>query len=70
MASKRIIHMYNTFGIQDYIGEAISILSHSLQAGYLASTHYDGKDYEFIIASLLHDIGHVAGIIVRSISNI
>nr|POE51874.1 uncharacterized protein CFP56_26081 [Quercus suber] len=51
-----IIHMLNTRGQGDYIGEAISQLAHALQAAQLAKEHT--ADEDTIIAALLHDIGH------------
>nr|POE72044.1 uncharacterized protein CFP56_11920 [Quercus suber] len=51
-----IVHMLNTQGQGDYIGEAISQLAHALQAAHLAKEHT--ADEETIIAALLHDIGH------------
>lgn len=42
-------------GDSDYIGEAISQLEHSLQAGHLAVE--SGADEETILGALLHDIG-------------
>ncbi len=60
MASKRIKVLYEFHGSSDYIGESISISEHSLQAAYFASRE-NADDNEIIIASLLHDIGHVLG---------
>lgn len=51
-----LVHMLNTRGQGDYIGEAISQLEHSLQAAHLAKS--SNADDETIIAALLHDIGH------------
>ncbi|QIW99402.1 hypothetical protein AMS68_004920 [Peltaster fructicola] len=51
-----VVHMLNTRGQGDYIGEAISQLQHSLQAAHLAAvSHAQDK---VVIAALLHDIGH------------
>ena len=50
-----LIHMLNTKGQGDYIGEPISQLEHSLQAAHLAQSN--NADSETIIAALLHDIG-------------
>lgn len=50
-----LVHLLNTKGQGDYIGEPISQLAHSLQTAHLASTH--NADDETIIAALLHDIG-------------
>ena len=50
----------------DYIGEPLSIVQHSLQAGHHAWLGYSEKDEEpdeeVIIAALLHDIGHLLGL--------
>ena len=50
-----LVHMLNTKGQGDYIGEPISQLAHSLQAAHLARSH--NADDETVIAALLHDIG-------------
>jgi len=50
-----LIHLLDTKGQGDYIGEPISQLDHSLQAAHLAKTNH--ADNETIIAALLHDIG-------------
>jgi 2-amino-1-hydroxyethylphosphonate dioxygenase (glycine-forming) len=50
-----LIHMLNTKGQGDYIGEPISQLEHSLQAAHLAKVN--SADNETIIAALLHDVG-------------
>jgi predicted HD phosphohydrolase len=50
-----LIHLLNTKGQGDYIGEPISQLEHSLQAAHLAKSNH--ADEEAIIAALLHDIG-------------
>lgn len=42
-------------GNSDYIGEAVSQLEHSLQAGHLAVEA--GADEETILGALLHDVG-------------
>lgn len=50
-----LVHMLNTKGQGDYIGEPISQLQHSLQAAHLAKSN--GADDETVIAALLHDVG-------------
>ena len=50
-----LVHILNTQGQADYIGEPISQLAHSLQAAHFAKTN--NADDETIIAALLHDIG-------------
>lgn len=62
LVSKRIINIFNSFGISDYqIGEPITIAHHCCQAGHLATQLYP-DDKEFIAACLLHDIGHMVGL--------
>ena len=43
---------------QEYIGEPVSQLAHALQAAEYAKILYPNDD-EFILAALLHDIGHI-----------
>ena len=63
-----LVHMLNTRGQGDYLGEPISQLEHSLQAAHLASSHNAGE--ETIIAALLHDIGQFLPVEeVRSIAH-
>jgi predicted HD phosphohydrolase len=50
-----LIHMLNTQGQGDYIGEPIGQLEHSLQAAHLAKSNH--AEDEKVIAALLHDIG-------------
>lgn len=50
-----LIHLLDTKGQGDYIGEPISQLEHSLQAAHLAKSNH--ADEETIIAALLHDVG-------------
>lgn len=40
-----------------YLGEEVTMIQHQLQAGALAAGHSDA----LVVASLLHDIGHVIG---------
>eukprot|EP00040_Diaphanoeca_grandis_P010724 m.54955 g.54955 ORF g.54955 m.54955 type:complete len:233 (-) comp21998_c0_seq2:175-873(-) len=47
-------------GGNDYIGEPISIIEHSLQAASLARAKFP-NDTELHIAALLHDVGHMLG---------
>ncbi|CZT21213.1 uncharacterized protein RCC_07075 [Ramularia collo-cygni] len=51
-----LINLLNTKGQEDYIGESISQLEHSLQAAHQAGAN--NADDETVIAALLHDIGH------------
>ncbi|WP_367607843.1 HD domain-containing protein [Legionella sp. W05-934-2] len=55
---RRIKDILHQFEAMDYIGEAVSQLEHALQCAYFAQKC--GHSHEIIIASLLHDIGHVA----------
>jgi predicted HD phosphohydrolase/ectoine hydroxylase-related dioxygenase (phytanoyl-CoA dioxygenase family) len=59
---KRIQTLYESYGEIDYIGEPVSLLQHSLQAGYFARREGHSNDEEFILACLFHDIGHVLGL--------
>ena len=51
-----LVHLLNSNGQGDYIGERVSQLEHSLQAAHLAALN--NADDETVIAALLHDIGH------------
>jgi 2-amino-1-hydroxyethylphosphonate dioxygenase (glycine-forming) len=55
-----ILNLYGEYGAEEYIGENVSILEHSLQTVELAEKETD--DEEVIIAALLHDIGHLSAI--------
>jgi predicted HD phosphohydrolase len=57
---QRISVLFDEFGELDYIGEPVSIVNHCLQAAFIASKNT--SDSEIILASLLHDIGHVVGL--------
>lgn len=57
---RRLEVMFDTFGSCDYIGEAVSILEHSVQSAYFASRDTDDKD--IILACFFHDIGHILGL--------
>jgi gamma-butyrobetaine dioxygenase len=48
-------------GGQDYLGEAVSVATHLLQAGGLARTA--GAPDALVAAALLHDVGHFTGAI-------
>jgi len=48
--------LLNDKGQDDYIGEPVSQLAHSLQAAHFAKQSH--ADDETVIAALLHDIGH------------
>ena len=58
---EHIINIYKKHGKADYIGENITQMDHALQSGFLAMEE-NPNDYEFILAALLHDIGHILNI--------
>lgn len=58
MSTNPVTDLFNAFANTDYIGEAISQQEHSLQCAHFAKQL--GHSSEVVIASLLHDIGHVA----------
>ena len=52
-----IFGLYESLGHQEYIGEPVSILEHSLQTAHLAEkSNYDD---EVVLAAFFHDIGHL-----------
>ena len=53
-----IINLYKEFGSNDYIGEKITQIEHSVQAALLAQ---EKGDKSFAVGALLHDIGHLIG---------
>lgn len=55
--AQQIIHLYQTKGLRNYSGEAISQLEHASQCARFAEL--DHQDDEVIIAAFLHDIGHL-----------
>ena len=56
----KIFELFGKYGSYDYIGENVSQLEHALQSAYLArQKHYRSP---FIVACLLHDIGHLIGL--------
>ena len=52
-----VFSLFEKFGNQDYIGEPVSQTEHMVQAAMQAER--DGQSDEVILASLLHDIGHL-----------
>jgi gamma-butyrobetaine dioxygenase len=46
-------------GARDYLGEAVSVAAHMLQAGALAEAA--GASAPLVAAALLHDVGHLVG---------
>lgn len=67
MACRKICNLFEKYGSSDYIGENVSQLEHSLQAAKFAmdatksEVHQKSRE-EIVLASLLHDIGHLIGI--------
>lgn len=53
----RVMAMLAEAGGHSYGGEAVSQLEHALQAATLAQGR--GHDEEFVVACLLHDLGHL-----------
>jgi predicted HD phosphohydrolase len=58
----KIMHIYDQYGDSDYIGEDVSSVEHAVQAAYCA-IQSGVTDPAIIIGSLLHDIGHLLGLI-------
>lgn len=58
MSINRLKGIFDKVKCHDYIGEAVSQFEHALQCAYFAEKL--GHSEEVILASLLHDIGHVA----------
>jgi phosphonate degradation associated HDIG domain protein len=52
-----VLAIYGQRGAESYFGEAVSVTEHALQAAYFAQL--DGAPAVLIIASLLHDVGHL-----------
>lgn len=52
--------LYNKWGHQNYIGEAVTQLQHAQQASQLAATA--GYNEEVVFGAFVHDIGHVIGL--------
>jgi gamma-butyrobetaine dioxygenase len=56
-AVEEIERLFADAGSRAYLGEAVSVATHMLQAGALAEA--DGATQELVAAALLHDIGHL-----------
>jgi len=56
-ASNKIKKLFHDYGDRDYIGENVSQIEHMLQCAQLA--YDEGQNKNVILASLLHDIGHL-----------
>jgi len=52
-----VLAIYGERGAEAYFGESVSVTEHALQAAHCAQL--DGAPAVLIIASLLHDIGHL-----------
>ena len=57
MSINTLFSLYDDFGAADYIGEPVSQREHMLQAASLAAR--DNQRHEVVLASLLHDVGHL-----------
>lgn len=53
----QLFALYEQHGNNEYIGEPVTILEHSVQSAQLAEA--EGYDEEVILAALFHDIGHL-----------
>jgi phosphonate degradation associated HDIG domain protein len=58
-AIDEILQLFETRGSSAYLGEPLSQREHALQAAHLAEV--DGASDALVVASLLHDIGHLLG---------
>jgi gamma-butyrobetaine dioxygenase len=56
-AVAEIERLFSGAGSRAYLGEAVSIAIHMLQAGALAEA--EGAPHELVAAALLHDVGHL-----------
>ncbi len=54
---KEIITLYQQYGKEDYIGEAVSQIEHMCQCAQLAEK--EGFDDDIVLAAFFHDIGHL-----------
>ena len=57
LTSKDIVRLLSDHGAKQYGREPVSQLEHALQCAYLAESA--GESDEVVIASLLHDVGHM-----------
>ncbi len=55
-----ILATFRDRGHEDYIGEPVSQLEHAVQSAQLAQRGHP-NDIEFILATFLHDYGHLCG---------
>ena len=56
-ALDEIFGLYEKYGKQEYIGEAISQIEHAAQSAQLAEKN--GEEEEVVLAAFFHDIGHL-----------
>jgi len=56
-AAEELASIYAQHGAAAYYGESVTMTEHSLQAAYFARAH--GVSDALVLASLLHDIGHL-----------
>ena len=54
---RNLFALYEQHGGNEYIGEPVTILEHSVQSAQLAEA--EGYDEEVILAAFFHDIGHL-----------
>ena len=59
-AERRILSLFERYGRSDYIGEDMTITEHSVQTANAAAAA--GEDETAVLACLLHDVGHLAGL--------
>ena len=57
-----ILEMYKLYGEQDYIGEEMSIVAHSVATADEAFANT--SDLQIVVAAFLHDIGHLLGFMI------
>ena len=60
VSANRIIDLFDRHGANEYIGEPMTILSHSIQSACIAADA--GEDDEAQLACLVHDVGHLLGL--------
>jgi hypothetical protein len=63
---QRLVSIYSGRGAAAYFGEAVTTIEHSLQAAHFAQA--SNASDALVIASLLHDIGHLITVPSRRIA--
>lgn len=58
-AYEHLVELFDAEGSQDYLGEAVTMAQHMLQAGLAA--RQAGVDQELVVAAVIHDVGHFSG---------